>query len=62
MSYFWPAVLGAGILHCLVGLIAAVIAHRKGYSLRRWLAWGLLGGTPSLVLALRLPLRPPSVS
>ena len=50
-----PALLGAGVLHCLIGLLATAIAHRKGYPLHRWLLWGLIGGTPSLLVALWLP-------
>ena len=41
-------------LHCFLGGIAAVIAHRKGYRLIPWLFWGLLGGTFTLVVALYL--------
>lgn len=38
-------------LHCLIGGIAAVVAARKGYSLGRWLLWGLLGGTGALIVS-----------
>ena len=38
-------------LHCLLGGIAAVVAARKGYSLVRWLLWGLLGGTGALIVS-----------
>lgn len=47
--------VGVGVLHCLIGLLATAIAHRKGYPLHRWLLWGLIGGTPSLLVALWLP-------
>ena len=41
-----------GLLHCLIGLIAAIIAKNKGYKFPRWLIFGLIGGTPILILAL----------
>ncbi|MEB3288565.1 MAG: hypothetical protein VKI82_01545 [Leptolyngbya sp.] len=44
-------------LHCLIGLVAAQVAGRKGYDLGRWLLWGLLGGTVALLDALRRPRR-----
>lgn len=48
-------------LHCLIGLVAAQVAFRKGYDLGRWLLWGLLGGTVALIDALRRPrLGPPA--
>lgn len=47
-------------LHCLIGLVAAQVAVRKGYDLGRWWWWGLLGGTVALVDALRRPHRSPS--
>jgi hypothetical protein len=40
--------------HCLIGGIAAVIANRKGYALIPWLLWGLIGGTFTFIVALRL--------
>jgi len=45
------------LLHCLIGLVAAQLAHRKGANLGGWLIWGMIGGTLSLVTALRLPSR-----
>lgn len=42
-------------LHCLIGLVAAQVAFRKGYDLGIWLLWGILGGTIALVDALRQP-------
>ncbi len=39
-------------LHCFMGVMAALVSWRKGYSFRRWLGWGLLGGTPTLIFAL----------
>lgn len=41
--------------HCLVGLVAAQVAQRKGYDLGVWLLWGLFGGTVALVDAMRRP-------
>ncbi|MGK7873343.1 MAG: hypothetical protein AB4426_08520 [Xenococcaceae cyanobacterium] len=38
--------------HCLIGVIAAVVAQQKGYSLGRWIILGLMGGTVALVFAL----------
>lgn len=42
-------------LHCAIGVIAALVARRKGYSFQRWLGLGLIGGTPTLFLALWKP-------
>ncbi|MFQ4139604.1 hypothetical protein PGN35_025170 [Nodosilinea sp. PGN35] len=44
--------------HCIMGLIAAQVAQRKGYDLSLWLVWGTLGGTVALVDALRRPRQP----
>jgi hypothetical protein len=44
-------------LHCLIGLVAAQVACRKGYDLGIWLLWGTLGGTVALIDALRRPRR-----
>jgi hypothetical protein len=41
-------------LHCLLGGIAAVVAARKGYSLGRWLLWGLMGGTGALIVSVMM--------
>lgn len=41
--------------HCLVGLVAAQIAQRKGYDLGRWILWGTVGGTVALLDVLRRP-------
>ncbi|HSM83911.1 MAG TPA: hypothetical protein VLS96_19635 [Nodosilinea sp.] len=46
-------------LHCAIGLVAARVAYRKGYSLDRWLLWGAVGGTVALLDALRRPTRLP---
>jgi hypothetical protein len=45
-------------LHCLIGLVAAQVAHRKGYDLGLWILWGTVGGTLALVDALRRPSLP----
>lgn len=42
-------------VHCLMGLVAALIAYRKGGDLGRWFLWGMIGGTLALVTALRKP-------
>jgi hypothetical protein len=42
------------LLHCLIGLVAAQLAYRKGANLGIWLIWGMIGGTLSLVTAVRL--------
>ncbi len=38
--------------HCLIGVVAAVLARRKGYSLGLWIVLGLIGGTAALIAAL----------
>ena len=43
------------LLHCAIGLVAAQLASRRGADLGLWLLWGMVGGTLSLVTALRLP-------
>ncbi|MDB9525969.1 hypothetical protein PN498_08225 [Oscillatoria sp. CS-180] len=45
------------LLHCLIGLLAAQIAHRRGADLGLWLVWGTIGGTVALITALRLSPR-----
>ena len=44
-------------LHCVIGLVAAQVAQRKGYDLGLWFVWGLVGGTLALVDALLRPRR-----
>jgi hypothetical protein len=41
-------------LHCLIGLVAAGVAYRKGRRLGRWVALGLVAGTPAFIAALFL--------
>lgn len=55
---FSLAVVIMMFLHCLMGLIAAQLAYRKGADLGGWLIWGMIGGTLSLVTALRLSSHP----
>jgi hypothetical protein len=43
------------LAHCLIGLVAALIAQRKGYDLGIWILWGTVGGTVALVDVLRRP-------
>ncbi|MGB3136914.1 MAG: hypothetical protein WBG38_08590 [Nodosilinea sp.] len=40
-------------LHCAIGLVAARVAHRKGYDLGLWMVWGMVGGTVALIDAWR---------
>ncbi len=47
----WFYLLG---IHCLNGTIAAIVANYKGYNFLKWLLYGLLGGTISLVWAIFL--------
>jgi hypothetical protein len=51
---FWPIVVGAGLLHCTIGIVAARMAQQKGRDLRIWLPVGLIAGTPALIVAWRL--------
>lgn len=44
-------ICGLAIAHCFIGFIAALVAQQKGYNFRRWLFWGLIGGTPTLIIA-----------
>ena len=43
-----------GVIHVSGGVLAAIVAVRKGESWSRWLPMGILLGTPALVMALRL--------
>ncbi|MDJ0897710.1 MAG: hypothetical protein QNJ55_02780 [Xenococcus sp. MO_188.B8] len=47
----WFYLLG---IHCLNGTLAAIVANYKGYNFLKWLLYGLLGGTISLVWAIFL--------
>ena len=47
----WFYLLG---IHCLNGALAAIVANYKGYNFLKWLLYGLLGGTISLVWAIFL--------
>lgn len=49
-----PLLLGAGILHFMIGTVAAIVASRKGRDLAIWLPLGLFAGTPALIAAWRL--------
>jgi uncharacterized membrane protein len=53
-SINWGLVLIVSFLHCLIGSIAALIARQKGYHYRRWLLFGLIGGTAVFAIALWL--------
>ncbi|MGC9505990.1 hypothetical protein [Baaleninema sp.] len=52
-------VAGLCLAHGIVGTAAAVVATRKGYALGWWLLFGLIGGTPSLVVALLIQPKAP---
>ncbi|MBF2057166.1 MAG: hypothetical protein IGQ45_08055 [Cyanobacterium sp. T60_A2020_053] len=43
------------LLHCLIGLLTAVVADSKGYSFALWLGIGLIGGTIGLIFSLTRP-------
>lgn len=43
-----------GLIHVFGGILAAIVAVKKGESWSRWLPMGILLGTPALVMALRL--------
>ncbi|WP_346291843.1 hypothetical protein [Sphaerothrix gracilis] len=40
------------LLHCLMGLIAALIAQRKRLNFSTWFVWGAVGGTLAFFMAL----------
>jgi uncharacterized membrane protein len=40
------------VLHCGVGVVAALTAQKKGFNLKRWLVFGVIVGTPALIVAL----------
>jgi hypothetical protein len=50
-----PIGLSLMVLHCMIGVIAAISAHQRGLSFQRWIWIGLLGGTIALIAALMLP-------
>ena len=50
-----PLGISLMILHCIIGVIAAIVAQRRGLSFRRWIWIGLLGGTIALIAVLRSP-------
>lgn len=41
------------LLHCLIGLTAAIVADTKGNSFLLWLIIGVIGGTFGLIASLR---------
>jgi uncharacterized membrane protein len=45
------------LLHCIIGLLAAIVAEQKGRSFLLWLFIGLIGGTFGLISALFLPAK-----
>ena len=53
------AVTIAGIVHAGVGILATIVAMRKGESWHHWLPMSLILGTPALIMALRQPSKMP---
>ncbi len=53
-----PLGIGLMTLHCIIGVMAAIVAQQRGLSFRRWIWIGLLGGTIALIAALRTPSKP----
>jgi hypothetical protein len=49
-----PILYFLAVGHCIMGLLAAGVAQRKGYPRVFWLIWGLIGGTVAFVTASRL--------
>ncbi|MCT7971715.1 hypothetical protein [Laspinema olomoucense] len=49
-----PILYFLAVAHCIMGLLAAGVAQRKGYHQGFWLIWGLIGGTVAFVTASRL--------
>jgi multidrug efflux pump subunit AcrB len=47
-----PILLTMLTLHCAIGVIAAIVAQHKGRNFKQWLIWGLIGGTPTLLVAI----------
>lgn len=41
------------LLHCLIGLAAAIVADSKGNSFLQWLIIGMIGGTFGLIASVR---------
>ncbi len=35
-----------------MGGMAAIAAHRKGLNLKRWIIFGIIGGTPAFIAAI----------
>jgi uncharacterized membrane protein HdeD (DUF308 family) len=52
---FDPTPYLLGTFHCIIGIIAANLARQKGLNFKRWLLWGLIGGTATLVFAMFVP-------
>ncbi|MGI0479868.1 hypothetical protein ACN4EE_03675 [Geminocystis sp. CENA526] len=41
------------LLHCLIGLTAAIVADTKGNSFLLWLIIGMIGGTFGLIASIK---------
>lgn len=46
----WYLILAT--VHCFMGTLAAIAAHKKGLNLKRWIIFGIIGGTPALIAAI----------
>jgi hypothetical protein len=58
VSYPW-VLATLMILHCIIGMTAAIAAQKQGRPFGPWIAWGLLGGSVALIAVL---VKPPSKS
>ncbi|HEY9814900.1 MAG TPA: hypothetical protein V6D20_03730 [Candidatus Obscuribacterales bacterium] len=50
-------ILVLAVLHCVIGVTAALVAQRRGRRLGNWLILGLIGGTAALVAACFVPAK-----
>lgn len=46
----WYLILAT--VYCVMGTLAAIAAHKKGLNLKRWIIFGIIGGTPALIAAI----------
>lgn len=50
---FWPTISILMLLHCAIGLSAALLARQKGLGFQPWLVKGFIGGTVALIIVAR---------
>lgn len=56
---FYPWVLATLMsLHCIIGMIAAIVARKQGRPFVPWIFLGLLGGSIALTVVL---VKPPNI-